>query len=280
METEKKEYVKDYELAMIYDKVCRGRNLFNTMGGHSASFWEYAVSRMRDLDSHREEPYYVYNIVTEIKDNLQPKLPKQGVNTSLCPSFRATTLYVLLCYRFRNDVFFTTYIIPEIRSTTIKVCSQGNGISFDETEKRVKALPDCCADLKAKPDSIKEENERLRAENKDLKERLAAAVFSDSDGNVNADEDVPDRKLAFSQEVQCKLFSLFLSHLNVNFTTHKRAISRFAMRLFGYGSENKCASYLNSKLRLSYNKSEECKFINDFFKEIEHGDMQLELERP
>ena len=63
METEKKELIKDYELAMIYDKVCRGRQLFDTIGTHSTSFWDYAVSRMNDLDSHRDEPYYVYSIV-------------------------------------------------------------------------------------------------------------------------------------------------------------------------------------------------------------------------
>ena len=281
METEKKELVKDFELAMIYDKVCRGLQLFETIGGHSASFWEFAVSRMNDLDSHRDEPYYVYSIVTEIKDNLQPKLPKQGVNTSLCPSFRTTTLYSLLYYRFRNDDFFNTYIIPEIRNTTFIVCSKYNNISFDEIEKRVKALPDCCADLKAKSNSIKEENERLKAENEELKAKIAASGEPEDDSDVNADNDEKsNKKLAFPQEVQCKVLSLFLSQLNVNFTAHKKAISMFAKQLFGYESENKCANYLNSKTQLSPNKAKDCKAVNEFFKLIGHEEIYLTTKKP
>ncbi|MGN1228745.1 MAG: hypothetical protein ACI4T5_03710, partial [Prevotella sp.] len=174
METEKKELIKDFELAMIYDKVCRGRQLFMTIGGHSASFWEFAVSRMNDLDSHRDEPYYVYSIVTEIKQNINPKLPATGLNVSLCRPYRATTLYALLYYRFRNDEFFAKYVIPVVRDTNLEVCRQGNNISFDDTEKKVKALPECQADLKGNPNSMKEENERLKAENEELKARIAA----------------------------------------------------------------------------------------------------------
>lgn len=277
METEKKELIKDYELAMIYDKVCRGRQLFETIGKHSTSFWDYAVSRMNDLDSHRDEPYYVYSIVTEIKQNIDPKLPATGLNSSLCPPYRATTLHALLYYRFRNDVFFTTHVIPVVRDTNKAVCSKSNIISFDDTEKKVKALPECQADMKAKPDPLKEENERLKAENKELKEKLAAIDMSESSHNDDTNEETPDKRRAFSQEVQCKVLSLLLSKLNVNFTTDRKLISEFAMRLFGYESENKCSNYLNSKMQLSANKAKECKTINEFFKGIGHEELNLTL---
>lgn len=280
METEKKELVKDFELAMIYDKVCRGRQLFETIGGHSTSFWEFAVSRMNDIDSHRDEPYYVYSIVTEIKQNINPKLPATGVNVSLCRPYRATTLYALLYYRFRNDEFFAKYIIPVVRDTNIEICRQSNVISFDDTEKKVKALPDCQADLKGNPNSMKEENERLKAENKELKTRIAAFGESANDSDVNTNNDEkPNKKLAFPQEVQCKVLSLFLSKLNVNFTTHKKAISTFAKQLFGYESDNKCANYLNSRMQLSPNKTKDCKAINDFLKEIGHEELSLTLKK-
>lgn len=275
----KKELVKEHELAMIYDKVCRGRQLFGTIGGHSASFWEFAVSRMNDLDSHRDEPYYVYSIVTEIKQNINPKLPATGVNVSLCRPYRSTTLYALLYYRFRNDEFFAKYIIPVVRDTNIEVCRQCNNISFDNTEKKVKALPECQADLKGNPNSMKEENERLKAENKELKEMITALGISEFDFNSNNDEEIPNKHRAFSQEVQCKVLSLFLSQLNVNFTAHKKAISTFAKQLFGYESDNKCAKYLNSIMQLSPKKAKDCKAINDFLKEIGHEELSLTLKK-
>lgn len=280
METEKKELVKDHELALIYDKVCRGRQLFTTIGGHSASFWEFAVSRMNDLDSHRDEPYYVYSIVTEIKQNINPKLPATGLNDSLCRPYRSTTLYALLYYRFRNDEFFAKYVIPAVRDTNIEVCRYDNKISSDDTEKKVKALPECQADLKGNPNSMKEENERLKAEYKELKEMIAALGISEFDFNSNNDEEIPNKHRAFPQEVQCKIFSLLLSKLNVNFTTDRKLISEFAMRLFGYESENKCATYLNSKMQLSLNKAKDCKVVNEFFKEIGHEELCLTLEKP
>lgn len=276
----KKELVKDFELAMIYDKVCRGRDLFKKLGGEfNPNLWEYALSKIQDLDSHRDEPYYVFNIVAEIKDNKNPALPVSGLDASICPTYRAITLYILLLYLYKNDEFVSKYIIPEIRNTAIIECNRYKLISFDDTEKKVKSLPECQADMKANPNSMKEENERLKAENKELKEMIAALGISELDNNANTDEEIPNKSRAFPQEVQCKVLSLFLSLLNVNFTTDRKLISEFAMLLFGYESEKKCATYLNSKMQLSLNKAKDCKVVNEFFKKIGHEELYLTLEK-
>lgn len=277
----KKELIKDFELAMIYDKVCRGRDLFKKLGGEfNPNLWEYALSKIQDLDSHRDEPYYVFNIVAEIKDNKNPALPVSGLDASICPTYRAITLYILLLYLYKNDEFVSKYIIPEIRNTAIIECNRYKLISFDDTEKKVKALPEYQADMKANPNSIKEENERLKAENKELKEMIAALGISELDNNDNTDEEIPNKSRAFPQEVQCKVLSLFLSLLNVNFTAHKKAISMFAKQLFGYESDKKCANYLNSITRLSANKAKDCKAVNEFFKLIGHEEIYLTTKKP
>lgn len=281
METEKKELINEIELAMIYEKVCRGRNLFKTLGGLNPNLWDYALNRMQDLVSHRDEPYYVFIIVTEIKDNKNPALPISGLDASICPTFRALTLYILLYYRFGNDEYFTKHIIPEIRSTAIEACEKSKLISFVDMERLLKRLSDYCADMKVQPNHTKEELERLKAENEELKAKIAASGEPEDDSDVNADNDEKsNKKLAFPQEVQCKVLSLFLSQLNVNFTAHKKAISMFAKQLFGYESDKKCANYLNSITRLSANKAKDCKAVNEFFKMIGHEEIYLTTKEP